>query len=168
MISGELRNEGSYHDHMRYRIVFKDEQLCPYCERRAERRLYRHAQWLQPRQEFKYEDEWIVLTRGGQVEDPMGNPFNPTEDYLLGISSENKPREDQNLSWTVGEEGGPVAEASSSSDLWHSSSVVNTDTEVEDANRETDNRNVEKEEPDTGAWKGKLPESEPSDRETHP
>jgi hypothetical protein len=98
----------------------------------------------------------------------MGNPFNPTEDYLLGISSENKPREDQNLSWTVGEEGGPVAEASSSSDLWYSSSVVNTDTEVEDANRETDNRNVEKEEPDTGAWKGKLPESEPSDRETHP
>ncbi|KAK4132023.1 hypothetical protein BT67DRAFT_133110 [Trichocladium antarcticum] len=131
--SGVVRGEGSGPDHQRFHFVFKDEQLCPNCEMLDEQEQCRTKGWLQQRQHFKHQKKWIVMTRLGdevRVEDPMGDPFNPTE---VDLANGNQDKDEAG----EGGDGGDGAERSSSSesnssDLQGNSTISDTDTREEE------------------------------------
>lgn len=61
---GLRRRGGSYFDHMRYRKVLKEDELCPFCEERVEEEMCRTLRWLQPRRDFRV--EVVSVTRNGE------------------------------------------------------------------------------------------------------
>ncbi|AEO70609.1 uncharacterized protein THITE_2122237 [Thermothielavioides terrestris NRRL 8126] len=55
VLFGQIRKEGWRDDHMRFRKVLKEDELCPTCEKRLEREMCRTLHWLQPRVDFTTE-----------------------------------------------------------------------------------------------------------------
>lgn len=70
---GQRRMEGSWNDHMRFRKVLKQDELCPLCEEKLEEEMCRNLRWLRRRDDFKIEVVYIIRGDGSE-EQSLASP----------------------------------------------------------------------------------------------